>query len=156
MPKKTPMPPIRPACPEDLPALLTLVNGLAAFHDDPPNADLSALNRDLFTDPVVICLVADGDAGLVGYVALTTVVQWQFGVRGLDMHHLFTAPDHRGAGVGAALVGAALHTARQKGCAYVTVGTHPDNLAAQGFYLSQGFQRRPDTPARFSIRLRAV
>lgn len=146
------MPLIRLARPADLPALVAMVNALAEFHGDPPNADISALERDLFGDPIALCLVVE-DAQLSGYVALTHVVQWQAGARGMDMHHLFVDAARRRTGLGAKLVSTALAQARDRRCAYVTVSTHPQNHAAQRFYLSQGFLPRAENPNRFLIRL---
>ncbi|WP_323036000.1 GNAT family N-acetyltransferase [Pararhodobacter sp.] len=147
------MPRIRPAKAHDIPALLPLIYALAAHHDDPPNCTAASLERDVFgARPVLDLLVAHAET-LIGYAALTHSAQLQWGVRGLDMHHLYVSPAHRGTGIGAALLQATLTHARALNCAYVTVSTHPDNHAAQAFYAHLGFQLRPSDAPRFVLRL---
>ncbi|MCL4674848.1 MAG: GNAT family N-acetyltransferase [Pararhodobacter sp.] len=149
------MQPVRPATIADRDRLLAMVHALAAHHGDPPACTLAALDRDAFgADALVRLLVAeDGSAGPVGYAALCRTTQLQWGVHGLDMHHLFVERAARGTGIGAALVKATLAEARLLGCAYVSVGTHPGNTDAQAFYAQQGFQPRPHDPTRFVWRL---
>ena len=147
------MPQIRHATPEDIDALLPLIHALAHHHGDPPNCTADALQRDVFGESAILdLLVAEKDA-VIGYVAVTHTAQLQWGVRGLDIHHMFVSPQDRGTGVGAALVQAALDHARHLDCAYATVSTDPDNHEAQAFYAHIGFQLRPAGAPRFSIRL---
>lgn len=142
----------RPAKAEDCEAILTLVNGLAAFHGDTATLTADALLRDAFSPaPWVQVLVAERHGKVSGYTALVPHVQLQFGQRALDIHHLFVSETARGAGTGTALINAAVQRARELHCSRLTVGTDPDNLQAQGFYLSQGFQRRPSFPPRFAL-----
>ena len=42
---------------------------------------------------------------------------------------------------------------RAKGCVELKVGTHPDNLTAQGYYLAQGFERQQVVGERFRLSL---
>jgi GNAT superfamily N-acetyltransferase len=93
-------------------------------------------------------LVAVGQ-GLAGYAILTRLLQVQFGRRGMDLHHLFVRPDRRGQGVGALLLRAAEGRARALGAGWVTVSTHPDNLAAQAFYRAQGYDPMASVAPRF-------
>jgi GNAT superfamily N-acetyltransferase len=139
-------PAIRPATAADIPALLPMIHALAAHHGDPPACTPEALLRDAFgPDPWVTLLLAEG----AGYAALTRQVQLQTGRRGIDLHHLFVSPRSRGTGTGSALVTATCDHARSLGCAVVTVGTDPDNHAAQAFYLARGFDRIGTAPHRF-------
>ena len=140
----------------DLPALIELINALAAHHDDVAQIDAATLARDVLGhSPWVTLLVARLEGRIVGYAALCPLVQLQFGVRGLDMHHLYVVPDMRGAGVGQALVKASQTEAAAQGCRYLAVGTHPENHAAQQFYERAGFDRLPGGP-RFRIKLDAA
>ena len=88
-------------------------------------------------------MVAEQGTMLVGYGTLCPLVQLQFGARGMDMHHLFVMPQVRRSGVGAALIAACLDHAKDHHCAYMTVGTDPDNSAAQEVYRAAGFEDLP-------------
>lgn len=145
---------IRPARPADLPALLPMVQALALHHGDQPCVSLTTLNRDLFGPyPWALALVAERDSALVGYAILARSVQLQFAKRRMDLHHLFIADTHRSKGIGTALVQAAVARAQAEGCAWITVGTAPNNPQAAAFYPKQGFE--PYTPhgARFWLNL---
>ena len=69
------------------------------------------------------------------------------------MHHLFTETEFRGRGVGSSLIDACKVKAKEMFCGYITVSTHPDNLAAQCFYESKGFVRRDGDVPKFRMRL---
>lgn len=141
--------------PDDLPDLLDMIAGLARFHDDVPTVRAGDLRRDLCgPQPWYTVIVAQApDAGPHGYAALTRMGQLQFGVRGMDIHHLFVRDGARGNGVGTALLAACQAQARAQGCAFLSVGTHPDNTAAGRFYETRGFTRRSGSGPRFSQRL---
>ncbi|MCV6586868.1 MAG: GNAT family N-acetyltransferase [Marinibacterium sp.] len=140
----------------DLPDLLPLVAALAAFHGDTPRADLAALRRDMLgRSPWMPSYVARIDGRAVGYASLLRTGQLQYGVRGMDLHHLYVVDDLRGQGIGAALLEAACRAARRFGAAYLVVGTDPDNHAAHRFYTAQGFARRDPAAPRFVQRLQA-
>ncbi len=52
----------------------------------------------------------------------------------LDIHHLFVAQDHRGRGVGTALIKAVKHHAKTLGVSRLSIGTVPDNATATAAY----------------------
>lgn len=138
----------------DIPVVLGLVRTLAEFHDDAATITEHSLSRDALGDiPWVTLLVAEFDGQVIAYTAMSPLVQLQFAMRGMDMHHLCVAEEFRGQGVGAALITAAKEEARAQGCAYLSVGTHPDNHTAQSVYLRAGFERRDPTGPRFRILL---
>lgn len=147
---------IRSARRADIPALLDAIAQLAAHHGDPCHASPETLTRDLFGPTAwghaLVAQTGQSDWALLGYAILLPVAQVQFGTRGMDLHHLFTWPSSRNAGVGTALLIAAQDHARKLGCAYLTVGTHPENHAAQRFYDRAGFARHAASP-RFRIKL---
>jgi GNAT superfamily N-acetyltransferase len=149
------MPPVtRLAIPEDFPAILSMINALAAHHGDISTATLETLARDARGPvPWITLIVAEEGSALVGYAALCPLAQVQFGARGMDMHHLFVAKSNRGTGVGRALIDASIAQARSVGCRYVMVGTHPENRSAQAIYSAMGFELRPEGGPRFRIRL---
>ncbi len=146
---------IRPVHEDDLPELMHLISGLARFHEDTPHVSLSDLKRDtLGPAPWFTVIVAEDSEGrLRGYAALIPMGQLQFGVRGMDLHHLFVRKGLRGQGVGSALVAACIARARTLHCQFLTVGTHPDNAKAGLFYETHGFIRRNASGPRFSMRL---
>lgn len=147
---------IRPARPEDLPAILKMIKGLASFHGDTAEISLAQLRRDMTGPaPWITTLVAEGPEGLQGYVALLPRMILQFGRRGMDLHHLFVWPDLRGQGIGGALIAAALANAEAADCSFITVGTDPGNSAAQQIYLAAGFEPLGDTGPRFRKKLGA-
>lgn len=138
----------------DLPTVLGMVQGLAAHHGDVAQISLTDLERDcLGTAPWVRTLVAVEGAQLLGYAALCPLVQMQFGVRGMDLHHLFVRSQARGGGVGRALIDASIALTKSLGCRYMTVGTHPDNKEAAMVYQAAGFDSLPPPGPRFRIRL---
>jgi GNAT superfamily N-acetyltransferase len=145
---------VRGAEAADLAQILPLVHGLARHHGDEPEATLDSLACDVRWG--TIFLGAFWDAQIVGYAALLPLAQIQFGKRGLDMHHMFVQPAFRGMRVGRALIDAARDVARDAGCTYLMVGTHPDNVAAQATYLASGFADVPVGGPRFGMRIEPV
>lgn len=145
---------VRLARSEDVPQIVAMIEKLAEYHGDVPSLTAEVLQRDTF-GPVPWCyvVVAEYERELIGYAALCGLMQLQFGVRGMDMHHLFVEENCRGHGVGGALVSASKVIARDLACRYMMVGTHPENTAAQVFYEALGFERRDAHPPRFSLRL---
>lgn len=149
-------PTIRPARPEDLPALLDMIRALARHHGDTPEVTEADLRRDLFAAPHwLTVLVAQAGPGLAGYAALVPLAQLQNGLRGMELHHLYVRDDDRNLGTGSRLVEAAVAHARRLGCAWVTVGTAEDNAAARAFYERRGFLPRPVAGQRLARRLAA-
>ena len=140
---------------DDLPELVDMIGGLAAHHADTAHINVEHLVRDTCgPSPWFTVIVAQGPARILqGYAAMTRIGQLQFGVRGMDIHHLFVRSDVRGTGVGRALVNACVSNAKKQACGYVSVGTHPDNHDAGAFYETLGFIRRPGAASRFSMRL---
>ena len=145
---------VRRARPADNRRIIEMVGLLAAHHGDTATLTEDDLVRDVAgANPWISIVVADDGRRLVGYAAMCALVQLQFGARGMDMHHLFTAAEFRGTGVGRNLVEACKIEAISLSCRYLAVGTHPDNHEAQTFYTALGFERRDAHPPRFSIRL---
>jgi GNAT superfamily N-acetyltransferase len=135
---------IRPAAADDLRRLLALVADYQRFYagsarDDDHNARF--FGRFLAPSDVGMLLVAgDGDE-LAGYACL----YWTFSsVSATDvvlLHDLYVRPDHRGTGVGEALVAAAVGEARERGASHVRWFTALDNRRAQRLYERLGAER---------------
>ena len=149
------IPKIRPMAPRDIGAVLDMIAALAAFHDDIADIDEPTLTMMAFGPvPCLRVLVAEGAAGLVGYAALIPTAKLQSGKVGVEMHHLFVKPRARGLGVGRALIAAVRADGLRRGFHYMSLGTHPDNVAASAFYERQGFERRVVHAPRFRMDLR--
>ena len=58
----------------------------------------------------------------------------------LNIHDIAVAPDHRGKGVGQALLQAVEAEARRRGCCKVTLEVREDNEVAKAAYQRAGFQ----------------
>lgn len=144
---------IKRAVADDLPQVLKMIHALADHHGDTATIDLETLERDALGDrPWVTLLVAKMQGDVAGYAVLCPLVQMQFAKRGMDMHHLFVLPQHRGKRIGAALIDASQSVAKRLGCAYMMVGTHPDNRAAQEVYRAAGFADVDVSGPRFRIK----
>ena len=147
------MPLIRPVTEFDLPHVHDMICGLARHHGDTATLTPDDLRRvALGAHPWLTILVAEAAPGLSGYAALFPLAQLQFGVRGMDLHHLFVRDGMRGKGVGRALVAAGIDVARARGCRFLAVGTDPGNHAAQDPYHALGFDRAPQAGPRFRMK----
>lgn len=154
LPQNTTFGQVRMAHLSDADAVVAMAHKLAEHHGD--TASLSRVNllRDAFSDPPwIYIIIAEADGLPVGYAALCGLIQLHFGTRGFDMHHLFTETAFRGRGVGTSLVEACKLKAKEMSCGYLTVSTHPDNVAAQRFYETKGFLRRNGDAPRFGMRI---
>jgi ribosomal protein S18 acetylase RimI-like enzyme len=155
LPHQTSFGQLRTAHPSDADAVVEMAHKLAAHHGDTASLSRVDLLGQAFSDPPSIYLIiAEADGLPVGY-ALCALLQPFFGARSFDMHHLFAETAFRGRGVGTSLVGACKLKAKELSCAHLTASTHPDNLAAQRFYETQGFLRRhgDDSGPRFGMRI---
>ncbi|MGB3243041.1 MAG: GNAT family N-acetyltransferase [Sulfitobacter sp.] len=145
---------IRRAAGRDLPQVLEMIHALAAHHGDTGTIDLDTLRRDALGDaPWITLLLAETRGALQGYTALCPLVQVQFGVRGMDMHHIYVTPQMRGRGVGRALIEAAQVEAKAQGCRYLMVGTQTGNTAAQSAYRAVGFEDATPSGPRFRMKV---
>ncbi len=140
----------------DLPSLLDMVTALAAHHEDTARASLDSLSRDVLGNaPWLRVLVVERDGRPVGYAALCPRAQMHFGLRGMDLHHLYVDPAFRGIGLGRRLIEASIDVATSLGCAFMVVGTDPQNRAAQAAYKACGFEVLPGDGSRFWMQLTA-
>jgi GNAT superfamily N-acetyltransferase len=138
---------VRPATAADLGALLALIADYQRFYA--ASACDDARNAAFFGR-----FVAPSDAGMIigafdedaaqppaGYACL----YWTFSsVSATDvvlLNDLYVRPQHRGSGVGEALVGAAVAVARERGASHVRWFTELDNRRAQRLYERVAAQR---------------
>lgn len=133
---------VRPAKPDDVPQILGLIRGLAAYEREPDAVRTTTvdLQRALFPREgaaLVHCHVAGGRE-LTGmalwFVSFST---WE-GRHGLHLEDLFVLPQHRGQGIGRALLAAVAAQAVSRGCARLEWSVLDWNTPARRFYQSLG------------------
>jgi GNAT superfamily N-acetyltransferase len=98
---------IRRARPDDVPAIVDLVYGLAEYERAPDECRLTAdqLQTALFGEsPAVFCHVAELDGEVVGCALWFLNFSTWRGVHGIYLEDLFVRPEHRGSGLGKALL----------------------------------------------------
>ena len=79
------------------PQLIQMISALAAHHQDEPTISLEELDRDVFaSNPWITVFVAQIGNVVVGYVALCPLMLLHFGLRGLEISHLFVEDHVRG------------------------------------------------------------
>ncbi len=144
---------VRLITPADIPALLPMVQALAAHHGDAPMADATSLARDLFGAPQWAQGLLAEEEGTIGYALLLPLMRAHLGQRGMDIHHLFVAERARGRGIGTLLLNAARAHAVTLGCSYLTVSTQEQNAEARDFYVQNGFFTAPPSPWRLAMDL---
>jgi ribosomal protein S18 acetylase RimI-like enzyme len=86
-----------------------------------------------------VLLVGDGPDGIA--VLRFRQAIWAAGLE-CYLAELYVAPDHRGSGLGRALMTAAIEHARSRGAAWMDLGTSEDDVAARALYESLGFSNR--------------
>ncbi|AFL49301.1 GNAT superfamily N-acetyltransferase [Sinorhizobium fredii] len=151
---RAPMVTIRCAKPRDLPELREMIAELTAHHGDVASLTPEQLERDLFgRTPWITALVAEAGGQLIGYAVLVPQYRAAEGARGMELHHLFVRPAHRGTGIGRHLVGKAREQAKMAGCEYLAVSAATGNFQAHRFYESERFVPRPVTGMRYMQKL---
>lgn len=111
---------IRPAVPEDLPAILDLVRELAAYEREP---DAVTGTVESYTDclfpshasPTAWAQVAEVDARIVGIAVWFLTFSTWTGRNGLWLEDLYVTPEHRGSGLGRQLMAALARICLERG-----------------------------------------
>jgi ribosomal protein S18 acetylase RimI-like enzyme len=88
----------------------------------------------LFIRPIIM--------GYVGYRLKPNKIPWSFSgstSKHCNIVSIAVHPDHRGLGMGEALVRHVLSTAEMRCCTHVKLHVREDNIAAQNLYLKTGF-----------------
>jgi GNAT superfamily N-acetyltransferase len=137
---------IRQARREDAQAIWTLIEELAHFERLAEYLEGSAagVEKWLFDEPVGSSLVAQLDGKVVGYAIFFPTLA-TFKMRpGLWLEDLYVAQDHRGKGIGKALIGEVIAIAKQKGYARVDWTVLEWNVNAIEFYRSLGAELLQD------------
>lgn len=132
---------IRPVRPDDVPAVTALVHELAAYEKLPQECHLEPyqLHAALFApSPAVFGHVAVVDEQIVGYALhFLNFSTWE-GVHGIYLEDLYVRPDHRGSGLGRALLLNLADIAATNGYARVEWAVLDWNTPSIEFYRALG------------------
>lgn len=135
----------------DIPQLCALLGLLFAQEAEfqPDAAKQSAALQLIIDSPQTghILLWREG-ADIVGMVSLLYSISTACGGKAAWLEDLVIHPDRRGAGLGSALLQAAIALAQQQGCLRITLLTDRSNDAAIRFYQKHGFVQSAMTPLR--------
>jgi ribosomal protein S18 acetylase RimI-like enzyme len=132
---------------------------LARFRDwfggEPPDEEIEQSVHRLLDDPnTEYLLAADGDGEAAGVCQL----RFRYGVwlssEDCCLEDLYVADEARGAGLGRALVEAAIERATERGCRRIELDTNERNTQALALYESVGFTARPDPEGGRNLFLR--
>lgn len=103
---------------EDVPLMLRFIRELARYEqmEDQVVADEATLERELFDEGGAEVLLAEVGGEAVGFALFFHNFSTFLGRRGLYLEDLYVRPEHRGAGVGAALIRELARIAVERGC----------------------------------------
>src|SRR6185312_4742510 len=136
---------IRPATPADVPQILSFIRDLAAYERDP--AAVLATEADLLRDgfgatPRFHCLIADLQQACHAIPAGFALYFYNYstwrGHHGIHVEDLFVRPEHRGQGIGKALLTRIAAIAVEQGCHRLQWDVLEWNTPAIGFYEQMG------------------
>ena len=132
---------LRSATPEDLALILGFIRDLATYEKllDQVVADAASLTTALFGEhPQAEVVIAEHDGAAAGFALYFHNFSTFRGRRGLYLEDLFVRPEHRGAGIGKALLAHLARLAIERGCARFEWAVLDWNAPAIGFYQSLG------------------
>ena len=145
---------VRAATEADVPRLCELLAVLftqeAEFAPDAA-AQARGLRTILDDEAAGRVLVLEEGGKVLGMASLLFTVSTFLGARVALLEDVVVDPAHRGRGLGAALVQAAIAEARNAGCRRITLLTDGLNAAAKAFYQRAGFVESAMTPMRLSL-----
>jgi len=131
---------IRAAVAADVPLILQLIRGLAAYERAPQEVIISEeqLLQDGFGDrPLYECLIGEVDGQPVGMALFFPIYSTWKGAS-IHLEDLFVLPSARGLGVGKALLKQVAAIARERSCARLQWDVLDWNQPAIDFYHSLG------------------
>lgn len=150
---------LRPAGPEDAAAVARLGHDsfVAAFGHLYRAEDLNAFLASAYNVDAVAaeianpayhhCLAVDAEGALGGFIKMSApscYASHSDAERPIALHQLYCDPAQTGAGIGTALMGWALLTARTRGHDAVQLSVWAENFGAQRFYQRYGFAKIAD------------
>jgi GNAT superfamily N-acetyltransferase len=132
---------IRPATPADIPQILAFIRDLATYEREPDavHATEADLLRDGFgSNPRFHCLIAEiaeaGQTTPAGFALYFHNYSTWRGHAGIHIEDLFVSPEHRGKGIGKALLTRVAAIAVEEGCHRLQWDVLEWNTPAIGFY----------------------
>jgi GNAT superfamily N-acetyltransferase len=138
---------VRPAGPDDMPALLRLFRGFMDYLGDPspPDAELSGAIAPVFSDPNAEILIGEIDGGPVSYAHVRYHYSvWMAGPE-CFLEDLFVFEHRRDSGIGRQMLGVVFERARARGCRRVRLDTNEENERGVYLYESVGFSCTRDS-----------
>jgi GNAT superfamily N-acetyltransferase len=132
---------LRPAQPSDAPEIVQLIRELAEYEREPEKA--VATEADILRDgfgpvPRFWVVMAEWDGKVAGFAFYFFNYSTWEGRRGLYLEDLFVRPEHRGRGIGKALLVHLAGIAVREGCTRYVWQVLDWNTPAIGFYESLG------------------
>jgi GNAT superfamily N-acetyltransferase len=149
---------IRPAVPADIPEILRLIRALAVYEklEHMVVGTDAMLRESLFgTHPACEAMVAIHAGRTVGFALHYATFSTFLCQRGIHLEDLFVEPEHRGLGIGKALLRALAQLAQERGCGRLEWNVLDWNTPSIRFYESLGatilkeWQLVRMTPAQF-------
>ena len=128
---------IRPGERTDVPAIADLIRGLARFEkmEDEVTMTEEQLVANLFGEhPYAETLIAEQDGLPVGFALFFHNFSTFLGQPGIYLEDLFVLPEHRGSGIGRALLKELARLAVERGCGRLEWSVLDWNRDAIGFY----------------------
>ena len=134
---------IRPAVPSDVPTVFAFIDALAEFeelaHEVDRDGALERLEEHMFGPrPICDVLIAERGEVAVGFALFFPVYSTFKTEACLHLEDLFVLPEHRGAGIGEALLRAVAGVAADRGCARLQWNVLDWNKGAIAFYERMG------------------
>lgn len=132
---------LRPARPDDAGTIASLIRELAVFEklEDQAKATADDLRRHLFGDrPAADVILAEVGGEVVGFALFFPTFSTFRGQPGIYLEDLFVRPDHRGRGIGKAILARLARIAVDRGCGRLEWAVLDWNRPAIGFYRSLG------------------
>jgi GNAT superfamily N-acetyltransferase len=136
---------IRTASPNDLPALVNLVEQYWSFEDiagfDARRVE-SLLHAALFADGRARCWLAERAGEVGGYLLAVLVFSLEHGGMMAEIDEFFVSAAFRRHGIGAALLLKAEHALQENGVRRLQLQLGSGNARARDFYAARGYGRR--------------
>lgn len=132
---------IRPCRPEDAATIVTLIRELAAYEklEDQARATPEAIREHLFGPrPYAEAILAEVDGQPVGFALFFHTYSTFRGQPGIYLEDVFVRPEHRGRGIGKALLATLTRLAVERGCGRLEWSVLDWNAPSIGFYRSLG------------------
>ena len=134
---------------DDLEAVVDLMAAFRGWMGYEPGADaIRPVVQQLLPDPNTDYLLGAADQDPAGICQLRYRLSVWTGADDCWLEDLYVRDEARGAGLGRALVDAAVERARARGCKRIELDASEDDERAQAFYRSVGFTTEPKPPGR--------